>query len=196
MVSTSELCPEDFEYSEDTEDMTPNIRASLEDRAYKKLAAWQGRNVPRCYGVILFRYHAALLLQYIDGLNLEESYDSSPKSVTRSLETPNNTIQDLSRRQQSTMDPDHGKTRRQPRRIDSLASKITGITRMLNSCGVKGDFKADNFICRGGTLWILDFDIAEEDSPKWVEAENLEGSQELLKTLGSNTASSLAEPLA
>ena len=126
-----------YELPEDDDDMRPDLRAALEVEAYRKLASFQGRGVPRCYGAFLFQYRAALLLQYIDGITLSGWLASNKRAATELDQTD----------------------------IRAIASNIMGLNQALTSCGVKGDIKADNFILEGGTVWILDFDISEEDAP-------------------------------
>lgn len=133
--------------------------------------------MPRCYGAVLFRYQPALLLQFIDGVHLDEWFAPN-KSTTTNLISIDSTTSQLS--------ADHNETDTQQIELSSIADKIVEITRMLNSCGVTGDFKSGNIICRKDTVIIMDFHVSDEDSEFWVHTENQGGLRELFKNLSSS----------
>jgi hypothetical protein len=162
-----------YEPGENNDDMRPSLRASNEFEAYKKLERYQGRGVPRCYGSVMVRYCPALLLQYMDGVTLDEWFSLNKSTTTVSVPS-------VSTAQESLVGYDSD-TDRQRIEILSMAGKIAELTRMLNACGVKGDFKVDNIICGKSTVSMLDFDISDEDSQHWVETENLGGWREMFK---------------
>lgn len=58
-------------------DMRPDFRINFEFNAYKKLIPIQGRGVPRCYGLAIFQNRLILLLQYIDGITLDQHFYTS-----------------------------------------------------------------------------------------------------------------------
>ena len=162
-----------YESGEYSDDMEPSLRASNEFKAYKKLERYQGRGVPRCYGSVMVRFCPALLLQYLDGVTLDEWLSLNESTTTVSVPL-------VSTAQESLLGYD-SETDTQRIKISSMAGKIAELTRMLNACGVKGDFKVDNFICRKSTVIMLDFDISDEDTQQWVETENLGGLREMFK---------------
>ncbi|KAI4188845.1 MAG: hypothetical protein LQ346_005216 [Caloplaca aetnensis] len=191
--------PRDFVFkvygpSPDRKDMGPKARASLEFEAYKRLSTRQGRNVPKCYGVVLFQYQAALLLQHIDGVTLGEWHASSDRVATN-VKPPDMTANEPlvdRRRRESQLFLSSGQQREeceQSGELETMHEEITELVRMLNCYGVKGDLKVDNFIYGNKSLWIIDFDLAKHDDPYLVTAENDWGLQRLLKTLRSYTGS-------
>lgn len=106
--------------------------------------------MPRCYGVTLFKYQPALLLQHIDGVTIGERHASNRK-VENDLDLLNMTADETStdcRRRKMQRTLLSGQQREecgQPGELETMLEEIMKLTRML-LIGVKGDLKRDNFI--------------------------------------------------
>lgn len=150
--------------------MRPEERIFNEVEAYKRLERVQGRGVPRCYGLTIFQYRLALLLQYIDGVTLEVRI-----ILYQSIKITKVSV-DIKGQDQKKTD--------QESKAASISGSIAKVVSMLTSYGIKGDIKADNIVCNGDRITILDFDDAEQDSHYWVKVENEGGLSELLKSMG------------
>ncbi len=62
-----------------------------------------------------------------------------------------------------------------------IVNNITEMIAALTLDDVKADIKTDNIICDQEKITILNFDVSEKDSQRWIDQENSDELTKLLK---------------